>query len=60
MHLEFADLFGRRGRAPRRYWTFEIGHILPAITPANIGQIRAVDLLAARTLFDAKYRGGDE
>jgi len=34
--------------------------VLPAITPQNIGTIRAADLLNAHKLFDLKYRGGDE
>ncbi len=56
MHLEFADRFGRRGKRPRSYWSYEIGHILPAITPQNIGIISATDLLGAAKVFDSLYR----
>lgn len=58
--MEFADRFVRRGRSPRLYYSYEIGHVLPAITPENIGTLRAVDLMGAAKLFDAKYRAGDE
>jgi hypothetical protein len=67
-HLLWAERFARfdgdhgRGRPPREYWSWEIGHILPAISPQNVGTLRASDLLNASILFDAKYRsgGGDE
>lgn len=35
-----------------------IGHILPGITPANVGEIKATDIVAAVDLFNAKYLPG--
>lgn len=38
------------------YYCLEVGHILPGVTPENIGEVSPSDLLGATLLYDAKYR----
>jgi len=54
--LEFQERFGARGQDPRRYFGIEVAHAIPSTTRANIGQLRAADILLAHKLFGVKYR----
>jgi len=59
--LEFNERFGARGQNPRSYFGIEVVHVIPSTTRANIGQLRARDILQAHKVFGLKYRGeGDE
>jgi hypothetical protein len=54
---EFEDRFGKVGRRPASYWSYEIGHILH-VGPKEIGYVTPGDLMGAMDLFDHQYRNG--